>query len=187
MGTRRPGGGHMIYIVGIPKSGTHALQKAVRELGCDASDHLHTGNYHLAETNKVAYVLRNPRNVLLSSIRYRNHQMRGWEDTITEEKWIDGFFNFFNTPLPGVYYGYAKWLTSKAHIVRFESLMDRSAIPALAAFCEVSVKPIALEGGTPTWTGELSDWRKYWTEGIDRVWREEGMEVVERGLGYAND
>ena len=174
-------------IVGIPKSGTHALQKAVRELGCDASEHLHTANYHLADTQKVAYVLRNPRNVLLSALRYRNHQRRGWEDTITEEKLIDCFFDFFNASLPGVYRSYEKWLTSKAHVVRFEGLMDRSEIPGLAAFLGVPNKPIALEGGTYTWTGKLSDWREYWTEGIDRVWREEGMEVVERELGYAND
>lgn len=174
-------------IVGIPKSGTHALQKAVRELGCEASEHLHTCNYHLAENNKVAYVFRNPRNVLISAMRYKNHQMRGWKDTITDEKLIDLFFEFFNASMPGVYRSYEKWLTSKAHLVRFEGLLDRSEIPALAAFLGVEDKKIKLEGGTATWTGELSDWRKFWATGIDRIWREEGMVEIEQGLGYVND
>ena len=189
MGTCRFGSGNMTkcIIVGIPKSGTHALQKAVRELGCDASEHLHTCNYHLAENNKVAYVLRNPRNVLISAMRYKNHQMRGWKDTITDEKLIELFFEFFNCSMPGVYVSYEKWLTSKAHVVRFEGLVDRSEIPGLAAFLGVPNKPIALEGGTYTWTGELSEWDKFWTPGIDKVWKEEGMVEIERGLGYVND
>lgn len=174
-------------IVGIPKSGTHALQKAVRELGCNASEHLHTANYHLAERQKVAYVFRNPRNVLLSALRYRNHQRRGWEDTITEDKLIDCFFDFFNASLPGVYRSYEKWLTSKAHVVRFESLLDRTAIPSLAQFLDVPFKQIELEGGTYTWTGALSDWRQYWADGIDKVWFEEGMGEIELSLGYVND
>lgn len=177
----------MILIVGIPKSGTHALQKAVRELGCEASEHSHTANYRLAEDNKVGYIIRNPRNVLVSALRYRNHQVRGSEKTITEEKLIGQFFDFFNTSIFGAYVGHARWMDSKAHIVKYEELMDRSAVPALAKFLGVPDKPIEIEGGTYTWTGTPSDWTQYWSEGIDRVWREEGMVVIERELGYSND
>lgn len=174
-------------VVGIPKSGTNALVKAVRELGANPSEHMHTANYHLAETNKVAYIYRNPRNVLISALRYRNHQRRGWEDTITEEKLVDCFFDFFNASMPGVYRSYEKWMTSLAHIVRFEDLVSGAAMPALAAYLDRPCREFKMEGGTYTWTGRLSDWREHWTDGIDKVWHEEGMVETERGLGYEND
>lgn len=173
-------------VIGIPKSGTNALVKAVRELGGNPSEHMHTANYRLAEANKVAYIYRNPRNVLLSALRYRNHQRRGWENTITEEKMIDCFFDFFNAALPSVYQGYAKWHTSKAHLVRYEELVSGEAMPGLAAYLGVPMRQFELAGGTYTWTGNPSNWREYWSDGLDRVWHEEGMVEIERGLGYEN-
>lgn len=173
-------------VVGIPKSGTNALVKVVRELGANPSEHMHTANYHLADTNKVAYIYRNPRNVLISALRYRNNQRRGWDDTITEAKLVDCFFDFFNASLPWVYRGYRKWMDSQAHVVRFEDMVSGKAIPALAEFLGVPYREFQIEGGTYTWTGRLSDWREHWTDGMDKVWHEEGMGEVERGLWYEN-
>ncbi len=91
-----------ILVIGIPKSGTNATEKACKMIGLNPARHQHTANYRLALKNKVAYVYRNPRNVLVSAVRYQNHQMRGWDESITEEKLINQFFDFFNASMPAV-------------------------------------------------------------------------------------
>lgn len=180
-----------ILVVGIPKSGTNALVKACKLVGLRPSEHMHTANFRLAEKHKVAYIYRNPRNVLISALRYRNHQSRYMTSDITEEKLIECFFDFFNAPINCFYMGYARWMTSQAHIVRFEDLIkDENELIRLADYGGVERKHGLhgeLFGGTNTWTGELSDWRKFWTDGIDKVWKEEGMEDIEKGLGYGSD
>lgn len=179
-----------VLCVGIPKSGTNMTEKVCKLLGVSPSPHMHTANYHLAETHKVAYVYRNPRNVLISAQRYQNHQMRGWEDTITDQKLINQFFEFFNAPLNSVYLGYEKWLTSKAYCFKFEDMVKGIGVVDLSSYLGVKFRPdIAArlaEGGTPTWTGKLSHWQDFWTPAIDKVWVDEGMLEIEKRLGYDN-
>ena len=174
--------------IGIPKSGTNAMEKAIRLYGKRPSLHTHTANYHLAEKYKVGYIYRNPRNVLISAQRYQNHQVRGQADTLTEEKLITMAFGFFNAPIWAVYRGYEKWMTSQACLIRYEDLVSGAENRKLAQYLGVEEKPIHLElpGNTPTWTGKTSNWRDYWTEGLDKIWIEEGMLEIEESLGYCN-
>lgn len=181
-----------LLVVGIPKSGNNLAERACRILGLYPSGHRHTSNYHLAETNKVVYVYRNPRNVLVSALRYRNHQRRGEEDTITQAKLIDVFYDFFNNNLSSVYQSYSPWMGSSACIVKFEDLLkSKDEMNKIAKY--MNVQPCnddrfrLLYGESPTWSGKLSDWKSVWGDEIDKVWKYEGMLEVEKELGYINE
>lgn len=182
--------GYDVLCIGIPKSGTNMTEKACKMIGVAPSPHMHTANYLLAGRHKVAYVYRNPRNVLISAQRYQNHQMRGWEKTVTEEKLIAQFFDFFNASMPAVYNAYQKWFDTSAYCFKFEDMIsDRKTIDGLADYLgKPHVGNNALEqlqGGTATWTGRLSDWTEFWTPELDKIWVEEGMLEIEKKLGYA--
>lgn len=177
-----------VLCVGIPKSGTNMTERVCRLLGVSPSPHMHTANYHLAEDNKVAYVYRNPRNVLVSAVRYRNEQRRGWTLDVTQDKLVDVAFDFFNAPIWAVYGGYAKWLTSSAYCFKYEDMVAGKAADGLADYLGVArrgdIAALLADGGTATWTGAPSRWEDVWGEEIDRVWHEEGMVEIECGLGY---
>jgi hypothetical protein len=180
-----------VLVSGIPKSGTNMTEKICRMLGASPSPHMHTANYLLAGKHKVAYVYRNPRNVLISAQRYQNHQMRGWEDTITEDKLIAQFFDYYNSSMPAVYNSYAKWLLTSAYAFKYESMLtDISVAQGLARYLGKSEPKqeflAQIPGNTPTWTGKTSDWRDHWTDGFDKIWVGEGMLEIEAALGYDN-
>lgn len=181
-----------VLCIGIPKSGTNATVLACSLLGVKPSPHMHTANYLLAGKHKVAYVYRNPRNVLISAQRYQNHQMRGWEDTITEEKLIDQFFDFFNASMPAVYRAYEKWFNTKAFCFKYEHLFqvspeNQATFDSLADYLGKPRKKWVRDqiiSKTPTWTGKQSNWQDHWSEGLERIWRDEGMIEIEKSLGY---
>lgn len=178
-----------LIVVGIPKSGNNLAEKACKLLNLDPVGYRHTANYHLADSNKIIYVYRNPRNVLISALRYRNHQRRGDEDIITQDKLIDVFYDFFNSSLSSVYRAYAPWMESKACIVKFEDLLkSKDEMNKIATFMNVNLctdkQFKQLYGESPTWSGKLSKWEPVWGEEIDRIWNEEGMVEIEKGLGY---
>jgi hypothetical protein len=118
--------------------------------------------------------------------------MRGWEKTVTEEKLIDQFFDFFNSSMVGSYTAYQKWFDSSAYCFKYEDIQkDMNVVNGLADYLK-KPRPSTdflskIPGGTYTWTGETSDWRKYWTENLDRIWRDEGMVEIEKKLGYDNN
>lgn len=180
-----------VLAVGIPKSGTNMTEKVCKMLGANPSPHMHTANYLLADKHKVAYVYRNPRNILISALKYQNHQMRGWEETINEEKLIAQFFDYYNSSMPAVYNAYAKWLLTSAYCFKYEDMLtDIEVAQGLARYLgKKEPKQEFLEkipGGTPTWTGKTSDWRDHWTDGLDKIWVGEGMLEIEKSLGYDN-
>ncbi len=180
-----------VLCIGIPKSGTNMTEKVCKMLGATPSPHMHTANYLLADKYKVAYVYRNPRNVLISAQRYQNHQMRGWEHTVTEQKLINQFFDFFNCSMPAAYNAYQKWHDSKAYVFKFEDMLaGQETINGLADYLGKPRPPAnkytEIKGPTATWTGQLSEWRDFWTEGLDKIWESEGMVEIERRLGYDN-
>lgn len=180
-----------LLVIGIPKSGNNVTERACKLLGLSPAGHTHTANYHLADTNKVVYVYRNPRNVLISALKYRNHQRRGAEDTITQDKLIDVFYDFFNNSLPSVYTGYMPWMSSKACIVRFEDLLSsKNEMDRIADYMGVQRTSDdafkRLYGESPTWSGKLSEWKDHWGDSIDNIWNMEGMPEIEKSLGYEN-
>lgn len=181
-----------VLVTGIPKSGTNATQRAVTLLGLKSHrEHMADVQGSLASYKKIVYVYRNPRNVLISAVRYHNAQVRGADDSITEEKIRSKFFNFFNSVMPCTYKYYNRWLdVTTVHHVRFEDLIaDDNALRDMAAYLGVDYNnswPM-LPGNTGTWTGQLSDWKEHWTPAIGEMWKSEGMQEIEEGLGYLND
>jgi hypothetical protein len=180
-----------VLAVGIPKSGTNMTEKVCKMLGANPSPHMHTANYLLAKKHKVAYVYRNPRNVLISAQRYQNAQMRGWEDTITNEKLIEQFFGYYNSSMPAMYQSYMKWLGTSAYCFKYEDMLKGPEV--MHGLADYLGKPRLpnerykdIPGGTATWTGKSSDWREFWTKEIDEIWIAEGMLEIEQALGYDN-
>lgn len=181
-----------VIVTGIPKSGTNATEKACKLLNANPSPHQHTANYRLANQHKVVCVFRHPRNVLVSAVRYQNHQIRGMDAAVTEKKMIDQFFDFFNGSLSASYAAYMKWFGTKAHILKFEELFEphsdnQQTLDALADYLGKPRQwydPTQLLGGTYTWTGRLSQWQEHWTPELDKLWIEEGMIDIETKLGY---
>jgi len=181
-----------VMVIGIPKSGNNVLEKACYLLGLKPTHHKHTTDWHLAEKNKVVYIYRNPRNVLLSAVRYQNEQVRDSTKDISPDKLRDMFYDFFNCSLPYVFRAYEGWMTSNALIIRFEDLIsDKDCMDKIADYCGVE-KPSyetfkGLYGAkTPTWSGKLSDWQEVWCPEIDKIWKDEGMLEIEQSLGYFN-
>lgn len=176
-------------VIAIPKAGNNATEKACRLLRLEPAHHKHTANYHLADTNKVVYTYRNPRNVLVSAVRYQNEQIRNYTKDITEDKLIDLFFDFFNCSLPYTYRAYSRWMDTSACIIKFENLVSSiDEMNKIADYMGVEhATPETygkLYGSSPTWSGRLSEWETVWTDGFDKIWKEEGMVEIEQGLGY---
>lgn len=176
-------------VIALPKAGNNVTEKACKLLGLSPAHHKHTANYHLAETNKVIYTYRNPRNVLVSAVKYLNSQVRGMDSNITEDKLIDQFFDFFNCSLPYTYRAFAPWHKTSACIIKFEDLITKKEeMNKIADYMGVKHCSDAifaqLYGSSPTWSGKLSEWELVWTEKLDHYWKEEGMVEIEQGLGY---
>ena len=178
-----------LAVTGIPKSGTNALWKACKLLNQKAM-HIHTTDTGLLDKMKVVYVYRNPRNVLVSAVRYQNEQLRGMDQEVTQEKLRDSFFNFFNARLDTMYDGYAPWLDSSAYKVSLEAfLKNDQEMRRLAKYLGVGYNNTweQLPGDTYTYMEEKSDWRQHWGPEIDSLWEEFGMKGLEEILGYRNN
>jgi hypothetical protein len=180
-----------IWIVGIPKSGTHAAEKACKLLGLKTHvDSRHSANYHLAEDRKVLFIYRNPRDLLISTVRYRSEQQR-YPFDISQEKLVEVFFDLANASLPAVLTSFERWFETEALSLKLETLVqspqgineicDYMGIPhRLDAFYE-------LPGGTATWNDKQSNWKDHWGCEIEKVWKEEGMYDVETKWGYEDN
>lgn len=176
------------FVVAIPKSGNNLAHKACQMLGIPVEHYRHTANWHLADEHKIVYIYRNPRNVLVSCVKYTNDQVRGRTKEITEERLIDTFFDFFNCSLSAVERAYLPWMDSNVCKVEFEDLaFGTKGFNQIADYYGVERRePIGLYGSSPTWSGGLSDWEKHWGEKIEHIWIEEGMPEIEKKLGYDN-
>jgi len=166
---------------GFPKSGNHALAKACELLG------LPVEVQHLTYREKVAggkYILivRDPRNIVVSMLRFRYKPQ-------TPGMFITTFRKFQDKPLVEELGEYEGWLgDSETLAVKFEDLIvGQNQMEKIAAYAGVPYLDGAFEelpGLTRTWTGEYSDYRKLWTPEVDKVWREEGGQELAARWGY---
>ncbi len=173
--------GEMVVCSGAPKSGTHLLLKAVSLFGghINQPEHAHEPYWHKNPRKKYINIKRNPRNVLMSWLRFNVMPLN--EKTFIKE-------------LPAVVaegFTYVPWLADTDTLtVSFESLV---ADPAeLGKISEFISKPLIsghfdkLWGRTKTFTGQLSDWRDHWTPAVQAEWeRCRGIEL-EKALDYRN-
>jgi len=164
---------------GIPKSGTHALLKAVQLLGVTDTDHEHLA-YSSPLHDKHILIIRNPRDVLISWCRWTYKQ-------VTQGFIIGAMAEFVQH-----YNDYKPWLTdADTLVIKFEDLISDNGvtIQQIATYLDVPYLTDAyanLPGLTRTWTGNYSDWTEHWTQDIEDAWQAVGGANVEQDYGYVS-
>jgi len=175
----------MIICNGLPKSGTHALVKAVQLLGQPDTEHVHEPFGYDIGQNKHILVKRNPRNVLVSWVRFHGVQ-------VTSGNLIGAIKRINDRSLGKLFNDYKGWLTDPSTlVVKFEDLTtdNGATIQLIANYLAVPYLTDAytyLPGLTRTWTGNLSNWRNHWSAQVESEWNLSGADVAETDWGYAN-
>ena len=170
----------MITINGFPKSGLHALVKAVQLLGQPAQvDHIPYGNPVEA---KHIFIKRDPRNVVCSWLRFQGMP-------VTPGMFITAFRKFQELSLIEEIAPFEGWLTDpNTHILRFEDLLaSAAAMQDIALYLGVPYIPGAWEdlpGLTVTWFPDHSDFNTIWTQEVQDVWAAEGGPALLTRWGY---
>lgn len=171
----------MISCNGSSKTGTHALLKTVYLFG--GMGFTATHNHIPFDTEQVLgkhiHIRRNPRNVLISWIRFTKQKLR--EDVIIK-----------NMPyIIDEMKGYLGWLTDdKVLNVSFEDLLtDENELNRISDFIGLPLTDNhfkKLWGNTPTFTNNLSDWQWYWqSELVQKAWVANDGHILETLMGYS--
>jgi len=173
-----------ICVNGSPKSGTHALLKACELLGVNPYmvNHIPFGNTLPEGTDKHIVIFRDPRNVVISWLRFQRKD-------ITEGTIIAAATN--TVKLQSQFVG---WMNDPSTLIlKFEDLIKNDAeIRKLANYLGVNYLDSAfpnLCGFTRTWTGSgrtpnYSDYTKYWTPAVEAFWASEEPAALLNTLGY---
>lgn len=168
---------------GHPKSGCHALVKALHLLGwpCQVEHREHDSGL----VDRHVFIKRDPRNVAVSWVRWL-------KQPVTEGTVIAAMRNIANTwkTLPASLAEYQGWLHQQnTLVVSYEALTASPAeLHRMAKYLGSTVPPDAwpnLLGGTETWSGQPSDWQSVWTPGIEQHWQSIGGAELLRTWGYA--
>ena len=173
---------------GFPKTGTHALQRAVRLLGCKDTRQGHFP-FHVAQGQHI-HICRDPRNALVSWVRWTNPPRDVMRPDVMEGLLIgaiQGFRagrSFYEEAME-----FAHWLDDAPLSIRFEELIGDGGVTvqAIADYLQVPHLPNAyfhLAGQTKTYTGALSDWRDHWNPDVEYAWEANGGHEIEEAFGY---
>ena len=165
---------------GFPKAGNHALVKACQLLGqpCAVA--------HIAYADKPAgthvFIKRDPRNIVLSWLRFQNQPM-------TPGMVITHFRKFQTVSLVEEMAAYEGWLTDPdALVIRYEDLIASAAeMRRIAAFLDIPYLDGAFEalpGMTHTWYATHSDYTTIWSPEVEAVWSSEGGPDLLARWGY---
>jgi hypothetical protein len=174
----------MIITNGFPKSGNHALVKAVELLGLQArvTHNPYAGGFSGDPRPKHLFVIRDPRNIVVSWLRFRN-------EAVNADTFIARLCEFDGRPLVGSMAEYEGWLSDPdTHVVRYEDLIrDDTAHRRIADYLGVPYVAKAWEslpGYTMTWTPIRSDYRTIWTPEVEASWQAEGGPDLLKRWGY---
>lgn len=158
----------MIVTNGFPKSGNHALVKAVQLLGqpCRVQHEPFT-----QVEGPCVFIRRDPRNVLLSWVRHLGKPVvPGMVATHAQrfEESAAGTLADAMAPFEG-------WLSDAGVlVVSYEALTESDAeMRRIAAYLGVPYIDGAwqwLPGMTQTWHAQHSDWRSVWTADVQTAW-----------------
>ena len=166
----------MVTTNGFPKSGNHALVKAVQLLGqpCQVN---HLPFYGVTEN--LIFIKRDPRNVICSWLRFNGQP-------VTPGTFLTAFRKFQERSLIEEMAYYEGWLSG--FVVRYEDLIASDAeIRRIADYLETPYLEGAFEalpGMTRTWFADHSDYRAIWTPEVEAAWAAEGgIELLVR-WGY---
>lgn len=160
---------------GFPKSGNHALVKAIQLLGVPCHvDHLPFGEEVCA---KHVFIKRDPRNIICSWLRFQGMP-------VTPGMFIAAFRKFQEKSLLEELVTYEPWLTDEnTLVVKYEDLIQSDAtLRKIADYLGTPYIEGAFEnlpGMTRTWYAEHSDYQTIWTPEVASVWfREGGFELL---------
>lgn len=180
----------MIVVNGCPKSGTHALLKAVELLGQPVDDvhHIPFGQPLPDGVTKHLFIIRDPRNVIISWLRFNGKTVTDGTIMAAAQENDNG------TSLLQIADSFLGWLTdANTHVVKFEDLIkDDAALRGIAAFLGVPYLDTAfpnLPGYTITWTGDgvtpaYSDYTQIWTPALAAFWTANGGDALVAAYGY---
>ncbi len=170
--------------------------------------HAHICAGSLPNPCQMVFCLRDPRNALLSFLRWA--EKRDAEVTpfkVCEEDALRLIYcGPYGAALPWAqsWNAFAMWYGAKGVCsVRFEELCHDGGVSVARIAGYVNVDPDKVAGvyeglfgngkdiagrpvyeGASTWTGQWSDWRDLWTDRIDAAWTETGGPEFEKRFGY---
>ena len=184
---------------GAPKTGTHALQRAVQLFGLtpDEAVHDHVNYADKDKTEKYdrhIHIIRSPRNVLVSYIRWTDRGHPNAKDALI--KHMPRLIAFMERFKPWIY-------DDSCMTVRYEDLMtDRSTLERIGEYIGMPVVEDHFElmfGRTHTFSADFeldengdkkpwrpSRWQDYWKAGdeVDQLWHKLGGGRLEREMLY---
>lgn len=170
----------MVTTSGFPKSGNHALVKALQLLGIPCQvDHLLFGEQ---VNEKHVFIKRDPRNILCSWLRFNGQP-------VTPGMFLASFRRFQTTSLVEEMADYEDWLTDEnTLVVRYEDLIaNDDELRRIATHLDTPYLDGAFEampGMTRTWFHNHSDYRAIWTPEVESVWVAEGGPELLARWGY---
>lgn len=180
----------MIYCNGSPKTGTHALLKALWLFGGEYKLAIHSHTSHKDKVTGARYIniFRSPRNVIGSWLKFttqevtESNMIKVIPDLVREQFdyagwWVDKDPNILNIK-------YEELLTLPKVVDDIQSFLnkDKKAGSVLAVKTETHYKDIW--GGTPTFTGNPFIWRDNWSNALETTWINAGGLILEDALEY---
>jgi hypothetical protein len=180
-------------------SGTHLIKPMLKYLVGGIYSPKHNNDGDTVVVGKVVVVVRDPRNQIISAVRYKNRtpMKAGAMDSIIADamktpKW-DGL-----DPMVVQLNKWAKtWLDCQDHYkIRFEDLCDTEdlAMKTLEGafdFWGVKVDRDALVASYrehykhgPTYTGDHSKWRRYFGPRAKKMWKSLDGDLLAKRYGY---
>lgn len=171
----------MVTTNGFPKSGNHALVKAVQLLGqpCQVN-HIPFGG---VVSDKHILIKRDPRNILCSWLRFNGQP-------VTSGMFLTAFRKFQDRSLGEEMADYEAWQHDQnTLVVRYEDLIsDADEMRRIASYLGIIYQHGAFEalpGLTRTWFADHSDYRTIWTPEVEAAWNAEGGAELLAAWGYA--
>lgn len=173
----------MLYCTGAPKSGTHLLLKAMHLFGGYGLTAIHSHKDHNypwdIEASRIQ-IIRNPRNVLISWVRFvklpRNNET------------IIGSMNYIIKRMEGHFGCIAD---DRCLTVRFEELLnDPDILEDIGEHLDMPLIDNHFEllwGDTRTFTDDLTDWPNFWNDEVDAAWIKHGGVELENKMNYFNN
>lgn len=183
---------------GKPWNSVRTLSEVLAHTANDRVIGAHVNDKAGLHPHPVVFVYRNPRNVLISYVRWTAVSMN-WQAARAQPSVHDISRRIDNAAINTITNNlrcFTGWLEKATMIVRFEDFIQRPRDVA-EGLCQTLDIPMAdpdavLGDKTPwitpqyrgTWSGQLSDWSEIWDERIDAKWRAAGGRELEADYGY---
>lgn len=169
-----------VFCNGFPKSGNHALAKALELLGIPAE--VNHEPFPSERPNGAQHILikRDPRDIVVSWLRFNRQP-------VTPGTFIAAFRKFQQRSLVEEMMQFEGWL-ERAFVVPYESLIRA---PALMQAMAKQLGTYYIDGAwenlpnhTSTWNAVRSDYREVWTSQVRETWSAEGGNELLMRWGY---